>query len=183
MRAAWGHLLVAVGAGGRLWVAWEHPYRVEEWDTAGNRRAEFIRRADWFPTRRRGSQLSDSVGGPLPSHIAGMWEDERGLLWIMSYVPDDRWIHAPRRERRRRLETNAGLAIRQGGYDMVIEIVDPGSGSLIASERFAGPEGAPSRWDREVGGGHLRIWTEEGEGGRGDRPIRVLRARLEGYPG
>lgn len=174
---AWGHLRVAAGTNGTFWVALEHPYRLARWDVAGNRRGEFIRRADWFPTQRKESLLSDSVGGPMPSHIAGLWEDAHGLLWVLSYVPDNRWIHADRRERQERLETNASVAIRHGGYDMAIEVIDPARGHLVASDRFPGPERFPSRWNRVLGGGHLRIWTDDGEGG--EHPIPILRVRLE----
>ncbi len=175
---AWGHLRVAAGTNGTFWVALEHPYRLARWDVAGNRRGEFVRGADWFPTQRKESLLSDSVGGPMPSHIAGLWEDAHGLLWVLSYVPNNRWIHADRRERQERLETNASVSIRRGGYDMAIEVIDPARRHLVASERFPGPERFPSRWNRVLGGGHLRIWTDDGEGG--DQPIRILRVRLEG---
>lgn len=178
---AWGHLRVAAAADGTFWVALEHPYRIARWDLDGQRRGEFIRTADWFPTHRKESLLSDSVGGELPSHIAGIWEDAHGLLWILSYVPDNRWIQAPRRERLGRLKNNASVAIRRGGYDMAIEVIDPDRGHLIASERFPGPERFPSRANRVLGRGHIRIWTEDGEGG--GNPIRILRVRLEGYRG
>ena len=123
---------VAPGQGGTVWAMAPARYVLERWDPSTGEMLQSTRiRSDWF--RESLEPYTDETVRPPPL-VDGLWEDEDGLVWTIVQDADVDW-EAPRRANEHRLfdaqEYNQT-------YDCVIEVVDPGSGRVLASRRFDG---------------------------------------------
>ena len=107
---------------GAFWVADPYRYRIERWDREGNLLAVFEREADWFPAYTLNETGRPSTGGSR-SMIRGLWEDEDGLLWVHGR------------------QVKSREPVRRPAPDLlatVIEVIDPTTGTLVASHRVEG---------------------------------------------
>lgn len=113
---------------------WAHPtnsYLVEEWDpSTGNRHRAFERTVEWFEPWVDHRSLS--LEAPPQPRLAGVWQDDDGLLWTVSAVAAEKW--------------HEGLVVLPGFndlwieypeqfWDSIIEVIDPSTGQLLLSER------------------------------------------------
>lgn len=110
-------------------------YRIEQWTLNGQRVLELRRSVEWFRSHD-GTLTADGVTG---AYIRGIDEDAEGLLWVFIQVPDvnytENWRRLP--------DPGDGMGPRPGGamgfhdlLDVIIEVIDPRTGTLVASRRF-----------------------------------------------
>jgi len=112
---------------GGVWTASSWEYALTRWDSDGNRVADFVRSAPWFPVQTEfppGAYITE----PPPSLLTHIWEDERGLLWVFLQIPDEDW------------NPEVGDRVNPDWYrdtwDTVVEVIDPEARQLVATGRF-----------------------------------------------
>jgi hypothetical protein len=130
--------IVAAGAS-NVWSAHQRAYLVDLLDVStGTLLMQFARTASWFPSGERPRIKGGSfVDEPPPPRLASIATDAAGLLWLGFSVADVRWRQAVK-------ETEPGhVAIADPGryLDAIVEVIDPQSGTLVATERFDNPPG------------------------------------------
>lgn len=151
--------------GGRFWTL-SLEYVIELWDTAGVKHRTLVRQADWFrPSMEFHAPSPDKPPPPRPWQIR---QDERGLLWVVVFVADAEWWKALGPSKDPRVEYES---LNDNQYrDTVVEVIDPASGTLVASARF--PDYVKFLVDSE----HLITLNDEFN----DNPrIHVWRVRLQ----
>lgn len=141
---------------GGFWVARTTRYLIEEYTPSGERRRVVEREVDWFRPHLT-APTPPGPDGPTPFIVDV--QEEGGLLWVLVAVADRDWSRAAAQT----IEGPAlGVGNRNGFFDTVIEVLDPGSGRVVASTRvdqlFEGfhAAGAVSSYE-EVGGIQPRI--------------------------
>jgi hypothetical protein len=118
---------VSYSGGDRVWVGPLGEYRLEAWDTTGVHLKTLIRSAEWFQHWDRRSARQPFGEEPNPILLSAH-EDARGRLWVISRVPDRNW------------KPGFKEPAYEEVYDTVLEVIDPLSGDLVASQRFDGEE-------------------------------------------
>lgn len=133
--------LLAPSSDSTFWAVPLHRYDLSEWTTGGRRSRGLERRPDWFPERQDDSGW-DSGGGEMPPPVVNdLWYDaEEDLLWIRIMVPD------PKTSRNGFAPGEIGPEEIGALYDVILEVVDPDSGRVLASHRSDGLEGTLSRF-------------------------------------
>ena len=122
---------VALGRDGTVWAMAPARYILERWDPSTGERLQSTRiPSDWF--RESIEPYTDETVRPPPL-VAGLWEDEDGLVWTIVRDADVDWEPSPRANEERSID----LQERNRLYDWVIEVVDPGSERVLASRRFS----------------------------------------------
>ncbi|MFQ5704767.1 MAG: hypothetical protein ACE5HT_12195 [Gemmatimonadales bacterium] len=124
---------LAYAGAGRIWSAQKTRYVVELWDTAGTKQAEFIRHPDWFEPWDKDGPLSPT-SPPLPRREA-IQQDAQGRLWVLLTVPARDWTRGLQEKK-----GPSGITYYPDQlhllFDSILEVIDPESGTLIASGRF-----------------------------------------------
>ena len=119
-----------------IWTAQTTSYVLEQWDTAGTRRAVLTRDASWFQSYDEEVRI-DPEHPPQP-WIRAVELDQSGLIWVMISVPDPRY-----REGLEALPQQVnGITIHRLRdaatiWDTVIEVIDPATGQVLTSKSFA----------------------------------------------
>ena len=122
---------VAPGRDGTVWAMAPARYILERWDPSTGEQLQSTRiRSDWF--RESTEPYTDETVRPLPL-VVGLWEDEHGLVWTIVRDADVDWAPPPRANEHRPVDRQQYSRT----YDWVIEVVDPGSGRVLASRRFS----------------------------------------------
>lgn len=111
---------IAVDPEGIIWSAHHNRYEIEAWDTLGNYRGTLRRNVDWF----RPWKLPDT--GPAPT-LRSLWHDGR-YLWVLITVQDLSW-KGP-------FPDPFGPNEYHKVWDTMLEVIDPRTGELVASQRF-----------------------------------------------
>jgi hypothetical protein len=121
--------------GGSVWSVGEGDYLMELWDTTGTRRVALQRDAGWFDPLAPEAELTPR-GPPPPASVRLAKTDSLGRLWVLSTTPTEGWreVVADRPD----LYTNLSSLFQV--YDWVLEVIDPVSGLLVASQVFFGKE-------------------------------------------
>ncbi len=142
---------------------WDIPwlaYQASRWGSSGAT-LHLQRDVPWFRTvtdiRPPGQQR------PPSPWVMGIWMDQARQLWVMLRVPDENW--RPQAGAVARRSDGPGVIAFDREYDTIIEILDPATGRVIATERFDQalwrlmPGGLVS-WYREEEDGepHLEVW-------------------------
>jgi hypothetical protein len=123
---------VAPARDGTIWAVAPGRYVIERWDPErGVLISSVPVRSSWF---REAPNHLDESERPV-SIILGLWEDEAGWIWVLARVADLQWSRPPPLppgvwERQTTMED------RNGMYDWMVEVIDPGSGTVLASRRF-----------------------------------------------
>jgi hypothetical protein len=164
-RASWpGRRALAPGGGMTVWVARRQAYRLQLWDTAtGRKRREIVRDVDWFEPYDDWLALSkDRL--PFP-YIEQIYRDDAGRLWVLVTIGDPGWadhLEPYILPDGRNLPQPASW---DGVYDTIVEVFDPDSGKLLATQRIpvmliGHVEGdlVISRSETPKGGFQLRVW-------------------------
>ncbi len=107
-------------------------YRIEQWDTAGRKRQEIVRRSDWFRPHRRAPTYRP--GEVPPPRLNAIRQDRSGRLWTLSTVADPDWESAFERSDRAQegVEFSGDL---NRYFDTVIEVIDLAAGRVLASRK------------------------------------------------
>lgn len=150
-----------------FWACLPNRYEVQLWSIEGKMLRTLRSTPSWFtPWERDPTQQAD-VARPL-SHLKAVHQDSAGLLWLMFQVPDAHWQPS------RTAGTSAGrvgadshahidetaipLLSKGKYYDTIIEVVEPTTGALVASQRFDQlfhpflADGSVSRYEANAGG-------------------------------
>jgi hypothetical protein len=137
---------VTSGNDGSLWLTHANRYRIEQWDTSGQKLSIVDRDAWWFPSR------SSGMPSPYLARFGAISVDKKGLLWVLISVPKLglRPLNRdplPQNERNAKpVDLYAVLEewLRHGSS--IVEVIDLNTGSLLVSHRdydplyrFAGP--------------------------------------------
>ena len=139
-----------------VWAITRTRYLVERWCVDGERHAAVERETDWF----RPYAVRNPVGqwSSIQPWVVGVQEDSEGLLWVLTVVASSRW---------QELWDDSMSGTGQFDYRMfetVIEVLDPISGRLLASERiperaygFVGPLGIYTYLEDSSGQPSIRV--------------------------
>ena len=117
-----------------VWVGHFNRYQIEKWDTAGRHHLTLRRTVPWFPSW--GVDSTRPIAAREPQLI-GIEEDATGLVWLFFLVPDLAAGGAGRLSGRGGISELVARTHRT--LDTVVEIIDPRTGSLVASRRFTDP--------------------------------------------
>ena len=122
---------VALGRDGTVWAMAPGRYILERWDPSTGERLQSTRiPSDWF---RESRELHADETVRPPPLVDGLWEDEDGLVWIFVQDADAEWAPPPRANEERPFDLQEHSRL----FDSMIEVVDPGSGRVLASQRFS----------------------------------------------
>lgn len=120
---------VAPGPDGTVWAMAPARYLLERWDPTTGEQLQSTRiPSDWFS---ESIDPTDLAVRP-PSRVEGLWEDEDGLVWTIVRDADVDWERPPRGNETRPMDQQEYDRL----FDWVIEVVDPGSGHVLASRRY-----------------------------------------------
>jgi hypothetical protein len=116
-----------------IWLAKLDRYEIEQWRLDGAIIRSFRRDADWFRPWDYGKESAKSKGLTGPLTVA-IWQDSTGLLWTMVRVPSlsGPTIDYSGRERR----PLPPFDIEDASIDTMIEVIDPSTSRVLASQRF-----------------------------------------------
>jgi hypothetical protein len=120
-----------------VWAVHQPRYRLEQWSRDGRRLAVFDREVEWFRPHVGGVRDPDT-GAPLP-FVVDLHQDREGLIWTAVLVPGSNWQDG--------LGSGVGLQGQRAVvvtdesalYDTVVEVIDPDTRSVVASQRFEQP--------------------------------------------
>lgn len=124
---------VAAANASSVWVAPLTAYEIERIDAVSGRvERRLLRNVPWFADGRTPRFVSSAPDRPPPPLLVGLRQAPDGLLWVLAAVPDANW--------RAQVQTDRGshgfrILDEQGYYDTIIEVIDPSSGALLASQR------------------------------------------------
>lgn len=121
-----------------VWAAHVYRYDIELWDTNGRLKKTYERRPDWFSTRKERPVLPSSRQAPQP-FIQAIRQDSAGLIWVLINVASPSWRTAADFREMRATRTDSLIDTPQHMdrlLNTVIEVIDPATGSLLASKRL-----------------------------------------------
>lgn len=161
-----------------VWSAHSTQYVLTRWSPDGRALDRIRRQRDWFTPH-----LGDYVPNPEtppPAYVSAVREDDDGLLWVASVVPDNNWAEGLRSSVGRSGRTLYGVDELNRYFDTIVEVIDPAAGTVMAtSERvdqallgFLADGRAFSRRKTEIGIPILDIWRLELIDPRGRRQER-----------
>lgn len=121
---------LSASADGRLWSAMRTNYLLELWDGEGEKQGEIHGEAEWFEAWDQDLPIAPDVP-PFP-WIQGIRIDARGRLWVLARVTSPGFEEGLGREVTPR-GTSYTLEDWDAVFDTVVEVIDPGNGTLLAS--------------------------------------------------
>lgn len=143
---------LAVDGRGRRWSVEVARYRLTEWGDDGHPTRRLEAERSWIP-QVFPERLNPAVERPV-AQIGGLEVDDTGLLWLFVVVPDAGWRPAAAGSRPHPNDL----------FDTHIEVIDPGSGRLLAvgrSEQMVlpfQPGLAYSTVEDELGDLRVQVW-------------------------
>lgn len=149
--------VVARSEGDGFWVANGWRYEVHQQDGAGRTQRTLVRDVPWFPKNQEYREDMYVRSAP-PSWLTHVFQDDDGVLWTFSTVPDLQWEPAQPEP------PTPAWATRN--LDMMIEAIDPVSAEVLASVRldmlYAPACGTPMAYtvlETEAGDTRLKVVT------------------------
>lgn len=133
-RERWpGYRNLALGKDGVVWTASRTRYRLRAWDLSSGEKTRVLERtADWFQPNPAENPPAEEQ--PLPA-VESIGFDSDGHLLVLTAVAALDWKDhmVPKQVAGRIIDQPDSM---DGIYDTIIEVVDPESGQLLASQRF-----------------------------------------------
>ncbi len=116
-----------LATGGKtVWAARPDRYELAEFALDGTPLRVLRREADWFPDRENEGAASVASERPSPFLVA-VRVDAQGLIWTMVRVAAAEWAPS---------DAAGPFASWGRHYDSIVEVIDPGRGSVVKSQRF-----------------------------------------------
>ena len=154
---------------GELIATAENRYDREQWSVTGANTLVVQRRPEWFPPRRTGATVNILAERPVPI-VTGAWEAPNGLMWARIDVAARDWKPMWRPgEPERSISTADHTRL----IDTILEVIDPQTGRIVASQRIDVP------LKRFFGDGFTFSHREDS---LGYRSIDVWALRVAGWP-
>lgn len=122
--------VVAPASDGNIWTAPPGRYRIEKWAPDGTRIDSVAAQPSWFQDTPIHTDPHERPG----TVIEGLWEDEGGLLWVLTRVADLDW--PPKNRVPENVEVPWTMEASNDRNDWILEAIDPSSGRLLAQRRF-----------------------------------------------
>jgi hypothetical protein len=116
-----------------FWAASRNEYRLEHWDVSGRLLRILIGERAWFAPWFSTKQLEVSRETPPPTVTAGIWLDQRGLLWVLIGRAAASWRDSFTGERD---AMGHPARDRDKLYHTVLEVIDPIAGTVVARHLF-----------------------------------------------
>jgi hypothetical protein len=132
------HLSSASGEG-QFWSTISNRYDIELLDTKGAVHRTLSRRPDWFAPWDFVREGPGSERRPPLPRVHAVREGPDGLLWVSVRVPDANWTYSP--------PTVATHAADDREIDVMLAVIDPKTGELLAERRLPGAIGFVGRRD------------------------------------
>jgi hypothetical protein len=118
-----------------IWSAYHTQYVIDQLDVVTGRIIRRVeRRTSWFPPNLRPRTGPRDPDRPEP-FLSRVAQGPDGLLWVQLIVPDPDWKDALG-TRSADNPVHVSIADIDGYEDTIIEVLDPGTGRLMASHRF-----------------------------------------------
>lgn len=122
--------VAAPAADGDVWAVAPGRYLLERWDpVTGELRHSTPVTSGWF---QEIAKWPDDERVRPPSVIESLWEDGGGLVWFLIRTADSEWEPPPRAN----VERVIDRAEYDRTYDWILEVVDPQTGTVLASRRY-----------------------------------------------
>lgn len=124
---------ITVASDSSVWALPMDDYRLEEWSLNGTLLRTVTIDSDWFVSGGTMTRRPDEE--PTTILVAAQM-DPRGFLWVIGYEPDPQWQEAFGDGEDPYGRSTKVLLDRNLLYDTRVEVVDPGSGEVVASRRL-----------------------------------------------
>lgn len=115
-------------AGMTVWAARPDRYELIRYAADGTPLKVLKRGADWFPDRETEGVTSDPANNPPAPYLMDIHVDGEGLIWTMVRLADADWVP--------HVVDDLASIVGERRYDSIVEVVDPGRGLVLRSQRF-----------------------------------------------
>ena len=119
-----------------FWSVPPNTYELTHWDTTGTIRQHLMVASAWFRAWDERLPAPDLRTQRWPSVIQGITVDSLGLLWVVSWVPNNSWV--PPRSRRELDDAKARTRLTRSEYEQrlksVVEVIDTRCGVIVARQ-------------------------------------------------
>ncbi len=119
-----------------FWAVPPNRYELIHWDTIGSIRKRMMVSSSWFRNWDERLATPDLRTERWPSVIQGIAVDSLGLIWVVSWVPNNEWV-PPRGDTQIRTE-RAKTRLTRREYEQrlksVVEVLDPTCGRIVARQ-------------------------------------------------
>jgi hypothetical protein len=149
---------IAPAGNDRVWAAPVTKYVLELWSFSGQKIRELERNVSWFKPHKQFGQSRDKPNAPPNPGIMDLRMDSAGKLWVIIHVADEKWKSGLGTVRGLYNQQVRGIADENKYWDSIVEVIDPASGTLVASQRFD----QPLRWISESD--FARTYRQSAEG-------------------
>ena len=129
----------------RVWAAPVTKYVLELWTFSGQKIREIERSVSWFKPHKQFGHNPDQPNAPPNPGVMDLRIDSAGKLWVILHVADEKWKSGLGNVRGLYNKQVRGIADENKYWDSIIEVIDPVSGTLVATQRFD----QPLRWISE----------------------------------
>ena len=133
------HLLwrsIAPAGNDRVWAAPVTKYVLELWTFSGQKIRELERNVSWFKPQKQSGLNRDKPNAPPNPSLVDLRMDSAGKLWVIVHVADEKWTSGLGTVRGMYNQQVRGIADTNNYWDSIIEVIDPVTGTLVASQRF-----------------------------------------------
>jgi hypothetical protein len=127
---------IAPAGNDRVWAAPVTKYVLELWTFSGQKIRELERRVSWFKPHKQYGYNPDQPNAPPNPGIMDLRMDSAGMLWVIVHVADENWKSGVGNVRGMYNRQVRGIADENKYWDSIIEVIDPVSGTLVATQRF-----------------------------------------------
>ena len=115
-------------AGMTVWAARPDRYELIQYAADGTPLKVLKRGAGWFPDRETEGVTSDPANNPPAPYLMDIHVDGEGFIWTMARLADADWVP--------HVVDDLASIVDERRYDSIVEVVDPGRGLVLRSQRF-----------------------------------------------